>query len=183
MDEPARYPVDGLVAYDDTWPSQFEAARGGLVAVLGPAWTVEHIGSTAVPGLLAKPVIDLAVRIAPDAALAAYDDALASAGWLQVGSSVSSHGVRMRLEGAVRTHIAHFFPAEAWDTAHQHLFVAWLRAHDEDRRRYAELKQTLWADGTWGRTYTAAKGAFVQEVVDRARADLGLPPVSVADKP
>jgi GrpB-like predicted nucleotidyltransferase (UPF0157 family) len=183
LSEPTSYPTAGLVAYDAAWPEQFTIARASLVAVLGPGWAVEHIGSTSVPGLVAKPVIDLAVRIPSGVRPTSYDDALAAAGWLQVGSSVSTHEVRMRLDGSVRTHIAHFFPAEGWDTTHQRLFVAWLRDHDDDLLRYANLKRSLVAGGTWGRAYTEAKGAFVQGIVDRARADLGLPPVSVADKP
>ena len=133
------------------------------------------------PGLLAKPVIDLAVRIPADEGVEAYDDALAAAGWVDVRSSVTTHEVRMRLDGSVRTHIAHFFAADDWDTAHQRLFVAWLLAHDEDRDRYAALKESLRAAGTWGRAYTGAKSAFVQDVVDRARAERGLPPVAVTD--
>lgn len=176
------YPSVGLVEHDPSWASQFAAARDSLVAVLGPDWTVEHIGSTAVPGLLAKPVIDLAVRVPSGATLTSYDGALAAAGWVEVRSSVTTHDVRMRLDGTIRTHIAHFFGADDWETAHQRLFVAWLLAHDDDRDRYAALKASLRAAGTWGRAYTDAKGHFVQEVVDRARAERGLPPVVVTDK-
>ena len=176
------YPSVGLVAHDPSWAARFAAARDSLVDVLGSGWTVEHIGSTAVPGLVAKPVIDLAVRVPSGGTLTPYDDALTAVGWVEVGSSVTTHDVRMRLDGSVRTHIAHFFPADGWETAHQRLFVARLLTHDDERDRYAALKESLRAAGTWGRAYTDAKGAFVQEVVDRARAERGLPPVVVTDK-
>lgn len=176
------YPSSGPVPYDDAWPCRFKLAATGLIAVLGDDWLVEHVGSTSVPGLVAKPVIDLAVRVPAGLHVRDVDGALAGAGWVEAGTSVSTHEVRMRLSGAVRTHIAHFFSADAWDTAHQRLFVDWLRRHPEDARRYAELKTTVWAEGRRGRAYTAAKSAFVQDVVDRARARRGLPPVPVGDK-
>lgn len=179
---PTSYPGSGPVQYDDAWPGRFRQAAAGLTAVLGDDWLVEHVGSTSVPGLVAKPVIDLALRVPTGLNVRDVDGALAEAGWVEVATSVSTHEVRMRLSGRVRTHIAHFFSADAWDTVHQRLFAEWLRRHPVDRLRYAELKTSAWAEGARGRAYTAAKSAFVQEVVDRARASRGLPPVPVGDK-
>lgn len=179
---PTSYPGSGPVAYDDAWPSRFRDAAIGLAAALGDDWLVEHVGSTSVPGLVAKPVIDLAVRVPEGQRVRDVDGALAEAGWVEVATSVSAHEVRMRLSGRVRTHIAHFFSADAWETPHQRLFADWLRRHPEDAQRYSELKTGAWADGARGRAYTAAKTAFVQELVDKERASRGLPPVAVGDK-
>jgi GrpB-like predicted nucleotidyltransferase (UPF0157 family) len=170
------------VAYDDAWPGRFRLAAAGLAAVLGDDWLVEHVGSTSVPGLVAKPVIDLAVRVPMGLHVGDVDGALAGAGWVEAPTAVSTHEVRMQLSGRVRTHIAHFFAADAWDTVQQRLFADWLRRHPEDRHRYAELKTTAWADGARGRAYTVAKSVFVKEVVDKARASRGLPPAGVGDK-
>lgn len=74
-----------LVPYDPQWPSLFEAAAADLRAAGNPAWEIEHIGSTAVPGMSAKPVIDIAVRSDDD--LDGYRPLLEEAGW-RVGSSV-----------------------------------------------------------------------------------------------
>jgi GrpB-like predicted nucleotidyltransferase (UPF0157 family) len=63
MGNQPRYPSAGLVPYDPAWPVRYVELAGSLQQVLGDHWQVEHIGSTSVPGLLAKPVIDLAVRI------------------------------------------------------------------------------------------------------------------------
>ncbi|WP_292697288.1 GrpB family protein [Microbacterium sp. 69-10] len=51
-----------LVDYDPDWSRQFDDAAAELRAAGDPTWTIEHIGSTAVPGMMAKPVIDIAVR-------------------------------------------------------------------------------------------------------------------------
>lgn len=179
---PTSYPGAGPVPYDEAWPGRFREAAAGLTTVLGDDWLVEHVGSTSVPGLVAKPVIDLAVRVPEACRVRDVDDVLAGAGWAEILTSVSTHEVRMLLSGRMRTHIAHFFPADAWDTAHQRLFADWLRRNPEDAQRYAELKTTAWAEGERGRAYTAAKSVFVQEVVDKARASRGLPPVDVSDK-
>lgn len=81
----------------------------------------------------------------------------------------------------MRTAIVHFFPETTWPTAHQRLFAAWLREHTEDRDAYGALKLQLCDDGVWGEEYTRAKTAFIQKVVDRARAARALPPVPVWD--
>jgi GrpB-like predicted nucleotidyltransferase (UPF0157 family) len=181
MDD-THYPAAGLVDHDPAWADEFAVAAVGLRRVLGEEWVVEHIGSTSVPGLLAKPVIDLAVRVPDGASLAAYDGALADAGWLDVGKRLATHDVRMRMRGRERTHIAHFFLAEDWETAHQRLFAARLREHPQERDRYGALKRQLWSTGTWGSAYTAAKSALVEEVVNAARRERGLAPVVLADK-
>ena len=55
-----------IVDYDPAWPAQFEGERGRLAANLGSAFTIEHIGSTAVPGIAAKPVIDIMIVVDDD---------------------------------------------------------------------------------------------------------------------
>lgn len=52
-----------LVPYDPQWPRRFEAIAAELCEIGDPDWTIEHIGSTAVPGMLAKPIIDVAIRV------------------------------------------------------------------------------------------------------------------------
>jgi GrpB-like predicted nucleotidyltransferase (UPF0157 family) len=95
-DDPGRPAViaeDGLVnipavavAYDPQWPRQFERLRSQVdIALAGVEHVTVHIGSTAVPGLDAKPIIDLGVVVADQAAVAAAIDALAAAGWQHEG--------------------------------------------------------------------------------------------------
>lgn len=88
----------------------------------------------------------------------------------------------VKKRGLERTHIAHFFDAEQWETCNQRIFRDWLRAHPDDRVRYERVKRAAAADAIPGREYTARKTAIVQEIVDRARTALGLPLVDVWDK-
>ncbi len=172
-----------LVPYDPSWPAQFAAAAAQLAEVGGPEWVIEHIGSTAIPGMRAKPVIDLAVRVPDLTDVDRHRPALEAAGWMR-GSGVRSHPVLLRESGGgERTHIAHFFPAADWDTVNQRLLRDWLREHPDDAQRYSRAKCAAVAASARGQsTYNAAKGPAIQEIVDRARRARGLPPVDASDK-
>ena len=151
-DQP-RYPPEGLVPYDPAWRHRYDELADQLHQTLGRRWRVEHIGSTSVPGLLAKPVIDLAVRVPDPAEL---DDKLAvleAIGWTNL-TALPTHQTLYQLDhDQTRRGIAHLFSAEQWATAPQRLFPAWLRTHPTDRDTYARLKQTLRDTGTWGHNY------------------------------
>ncbi|GGU38078.1 GrpB family protein [Nocardioides albus] len=75
--------------------------------------------------------------------------------------------------------ILHLFTTDQWPTAHLRLFANWLRSHDADRDAYASLKSGLVGSGVWGSEYTVAKRAFVNDVVNRARAARGLGAVAL----
>lgn len=81
-----------LVPYDRQWPRRFEVIAAELREIGDAEWTVEHIGSTAVPGMLAKPIIDLAIRVTDRAEFEKHAQSLARAGW-RVGSRVRTHPV------------------------------------------------------------------------------------------
>ncbi len=171
-----------LVTYDPTWPDRFESIAADLRARGDADWIIEHIGSTAIPGMRAKPIIDLAIRVADLDDLEAHRPALEAAGWRQ-GSAVRTHPVLVLEIDGVRAAIAHFFVAVEWDAVHQRLLRDWLRTHPEDADRYSHAKCDAVAAAARGRsTYNAAKTPVIQEIVDRARAAQGLPSVPVYDK-
>jgi GrpB-like predicted nucleotidyltransferase (UPF0157 family) len=172
------YPAVPLTPADLSWSGRYAELAGGLTAALGPGWDLEHVGSTSVPGMLAKPVIDIALRMPAGADLRDASVALGAAGWTPP-VPVADHLATFLLADDVRSAIGHLFRPEQWPEAHVRLFSQWLRDHPEDRVRYAELKRSLVEQGQWGAGYTDAKGGFVAEVVDRARAARGLPPVAV----
>lgn len=178
MRKDSTYPPSGVVPYDSGWPDKYREMSTGLSAALG-GWVTEHIGSTSVPGLAAKPVIDIAARVPAGSHAVDRKRSLSASGWT-VPESIGSHNCSFWLEGNMRTAIVHFFPEATWPTAHQRLFAAWLRAHPEDREAYGALKQQLYDGGVWGRAYTLAKTGFVQCVVDQARAAMGLQTGSVS---
>lgn len=171
-----------VVEYDEDWPAEYERAAAQLRTLIPDTWAVEHIGSTSVPGLAAKPIIDLAVRVPAPDAVDAWIERLRAIGWLPIAGGPQSHRVLVRMRGEERTHIAHFFRAEEWETVHQRVFADWLRSHPADRDTYAAVKQEAARHAEGGRDYTLRKRAVVQEITNRARAARGLPPVDTWDK-
>jgi len=171
-----------VVEYDEAWPVRAAAARADLIP-LGVFDAVEHIGSTSIPGLAAKPVIDLMAAAAGLDAVAAAEDALAGLGYHRFDTGMPDRLFYYRDEDGARAYQLHVVPADTWDARNERLLRDHLRdhlrAHPDDARRYAELKQRLAAEHTDGTEYTRAKTELIQELTDRARADRGLPPVPV----
>lgn len=172
-----RYPVDRLAPYDSAWVERYSELIGPLVEALGPAWVFEHVGSTSVPGLSAKPVIDVAMAPPPERHLAEFVPAFRDLGWSEP-ITIGDHEAIFVRDGAVRVAIGHVFTRHQWPSAHVRLFAQWLRLHDSDRDEYARLKAGLVADGIWGSAYTQGKTEFVVGVVNRARVSRGLPAVA-----
>lgn len=164
------------MGHDAGWVDRYALLAAELHRCLGPGWQIEHVGSTSVPGLVAKPVIDLALRLPEGEALTEWQPVLVGAGWSEV-AEVGDHWATFLLEGGVRTAIGHIFTSAQWTEAHLRFFCDWLRTHENDVVRYADLKRGLVAGGSWGSEYTGAKSEFVREIVNRARAARGLGPV------
>jgi GrpB-like predicted nucleotidyltransferase (UPF0157 family) len=168
-----------IVDYDPSWPSDFAEAAEQLHEVGEGRWLVEHIGSTSVPGLSAKPIIDLAVRIGCFGELDDRREDLVSRGWLAIGRQPRSHRVRVREEQGRRTHVAHFFTTGQWETFHQRMFRDWLRIHPDDLARYQAVK--LAAAGGEGSEYLINKRPVVLDIVNSARAARGLASIDELD--
>lgn len=171
-----QYPADRLVPYDPSWPARYRELAAPLVEVLGRRWNVEHVGSTSVPGLVAKPVIDLALCVPCGQQLSDRTPELGALGWT-APVALGDHEATFMLDGTVRTAIAHVFTAEQWPSAHVRLFAEWLRRHDSAREDYAQLKTSLVNRGVWRSDYTDQKTGFVVGVVNHARAERGLRPL------
>ena len=171
-----------LVPYDPAWPDAFRRVAAELRTQGNPNWIVEHIGSTSIPGMSAKPIIDVAVRIADEEDLDRHLSALETVGW-RLGSGVRSHQVMVFEEDGVRTRIAHFFEASGWDEVNQRILRDWLLQNPEDAELYERAKHAAVDASRMGEeSYNAGKTAVIQLLVDRARAARGLPAVSVYDK-
>ena len=164
-----------LVPYDPAWPAIFAAARDALLVACGPlVVAVEHVGSTAVVGLAAKPTIDLLVATPTLADADACVPRLEAIGWRY--DATHEHELperrylqRLAADGA-HTHHVHVVPAGNWFFDEQVLFRDWLRAHPDDARAYGALKLELASrlrDDRVG--YTDAKGPFIRAVLARAR--------------
>jgi GrpB-like predicted nucleotidyltransferase (UPF0157 family) len=166
----ARSPIV-VTEYDKEWPALFEQiARPVRNAVADLGAEVEHIGSTSVPGLAAKPVIDLDVVVRSAADVPIAIDRLRSLGYVYQGDK----GIRGReaflwSPGARRHHL---YVVVAGNQPHaDHIrFRDYLRRHPEVAREYAVLKQSLAKQhGSDQIGYTEAKTDFVVGVLRSAR--------------
>lgn len=153
-----------IVPYDPIWPSRFEAERARLAA-LHPGLRLEHVGSTAVPGMPAKPIIDCVAAVPSMAVADQLVDLLCANGYTASASYNQSLGDRrwlMRHAGGRRTHHLHLVLPGSVHLAEYLRFRDALRSDGELARRYAELKHSLARDFATDReAYTAAKTTFV----------------------
>jgi len=160
-----------VLDYDPAWPLRFEAERARIVAALGPrALAVDHIGSTSVPGLAAKPIIDICVTVADSADETSYLGALVEAGYELRVREPEFHEHRMLRAPAGDVHV-HVFTVGSEEITRYLVFRDWLRVDDADRARYEQTKQTL-AQRAWPtmQHYADAKTDVVESILARALA-------------
>jgi GrpB-like predicted nucleotidyltransferase (UPF0157 family) len=168
-----------VVEYDPAWPARAAAARAELASRLpGLFAAIEHIGSTSVPGLAAKPVIDL-MAAASLAQVTGHDETLGEIGYQRYDTGMSGRLFYFRDQHGRRSCHLHVVPVDTWCTRNERLLRNYLRDHPADVARYAELKRRLAAGSGDSAGYTRAKTELIQELTDRARAGRGLPPVPV----
>jgi GrpB-like predicted nucleotidyltransferase (UPF0157 family) len=166
-----------IVDYDPAWPARYDQQRDAILAV-DSGWIVaiEHFGSTAVPGLAAKPVIDIVVAVRDvDEDGTGLADAVRSLGYVPFDAGMPGRMMLTRDEDGVRAQHLHIVPVDRWDLMKERLMRDWLLTHPVDRDRYAALKREIAGTGAVGLDYTKAKTALIQELVDAARAERGLP--------
>ena len=155
-----------LAEYDDRWPAMYEEHRRRIATALGDqARRIEHIGSTAVPGLAAKPIIDVLVSVDDPDDEAAYLPVLLAAGY---ELRVREPGHRMVRPPRHDAHV-HVWPAGSEDERRHIVFRDRLRRSPEDRDRYEAVKREL-AGRDWPsrQHYAEAKGTVVGEIMARA---------------
>jgi GrpB-like predicted nucleotidyltransferase (UPF0157 family) len=165
--------------YDPGWPAAAQTAMAELMAALGGRISrIEHIGSTAVPGLAAKPVIDLMSATAEIGSVAAAEPALTALGYRLIETGMRDR-LFYRREGEPVAYHLHVVTEASWDERLERLLRDHLREHPADRARYEQLKRTLAGAGHGGDEYTRAKTALIQRMVDDARTSRSLPTVPV----
>jgi GrpB-like predicted nucleotidyltransferase (UPF0157 family) len=163
-----------IVDYDPAWPTAFEAERARLEPVFGDVATaIEHIGSTAVHGLAAKPTIDIAVELYDIGFLAGRVGALEALGYGYDGDVFleGRHDLHKPPEATTfhgRTHALHVYEVAHPDFVDVITFRDYLRAHHRVARDYAALKRSLAAGGLDGMRYTAAKTEFIERCLRHA---------------
>ncbi len=164
LDRPIR-----LAEYDPEWPRFFERESGRLRAALGErVRLLEHVGSTSVPGLAAKPVIDMLLVVQDSSDEASYVPALEAAGYVLQIREPNWYEHRMFSGPDTDIHL-HVFTQGCVEIDRMLLFRNWLRAHPQDRLLYERTKREL-AKKKWkyGQNYADAKTDVVQEILKRA---------------
>jgi GrpB-like predicted nucleotidyltransferase (UPF0157 family) len=166
-----------LVDYDPAWPARFAVEARVLRDALGAhALRIDHVGSTAVQGLIAKPVIDIQVSVASLDDPAAFDTALDAAGYTHLVHDPAFDRIYpffAKPLGWPRTFHVHLCVAGSTEEARHLAFRDHLRAHPEVARDYVQLKQQLAAlhgghDEAARERYSIAKTAFVTAIERRA---------------
>lgn len=133
-----------VVPYDPAWPGQFAAEAQTLRAVFGAELlALHHIGSTSVPGLAAKPVIDILPVVRGIGRVDGLNAALQAIGYDGLGEYGIPGRRYFRKGGDDRTHQLHCFQAGDPEVARHLAFPAYLRAHPEVAADYGRLKATL----------------------------------------
>src|SRR5947199_2351097 len=163
-----------IVDYDPEWPRLYEREAERVQSSLGDrVLLLEHVGSTSVPGLAAKPRIDMVLVVVDSADEPAYVPALEAAAYVLRIRELDWYEHRV-FKGPDTDINLHVFSQGCPEIERMLLFRDWLRSNASDRRLYECTKREL-ADRDWKYTqnYADAKTAVVEEILARARGEGG----------
>jgi GrpB-like predicted nucleotidyltransferase (UPF0157 family) len=158
-----------VVDYDARWPERFEIERAKIAATLGErALAIEHIGSTSVPGLAAKPIIDICLVVPDSSDEASYVPDLSAAGYELRVREPEWHEHRMLRTPERDVHV-HVFTDGSTEISRLLLFRDWLRRNEADRESYQDTKRRL-AQEDWPtmQHYAEAKSEVIEAIIRRA---------------
>lgn len=160
-----------IANYNPAWPERFRQEEVRIIAALGEvALSVEHIGSTSVPGLAAKPIVDILLMVEDSGEEASYLPALEEAGYVLRGREPDFHEHRMFRTAAKDVHV-HVFSLGSPEIERYLLLRDRLRQNEEERELYAQTKREL-AKRDWPTMehYAEAKTEVVEGIISRATA-------------
>ncbi len=163
-----------LEPYNAAWAKMYAGIETEIAKALGPkALRIEHVGSTSVEGLSAKPIIDVVLEVAQSADEAAYVPALEGMGYVLRIREPDWFQHRMLKSPNVEGNI-HVFSAGCAETERMVTFRNWLRANEADRTLYEREKLRL-AGKVWQHVqdYANAKTAVINEIMERALGKRG----------
>jgi GrpB-like predicted nucleotidyltransferase (UPF0157 family) len=171
----ARRRVDGpihLAEYDPAWPALYEREAIRVRDILGDrVRLLEHVGSTSVPGLPAKPIIDILLAVADSADEPAYVPSMEAGGYAVRIREPDWHEHRV-FKGPDTDINLHTFSDGSSEIARMLAFRDRLRTHDDERERYLATKRELAArHWVYIQDYADAKGEVVEGIIARAFAD------------
>ena len=168
---PPTYREVVVADYDPEWPKWFERGAGGIRGALGDGvLQLDHVGSTSVRGLSAKPLIDINMVVADTTDEDAYVPPLEAIGYeLRVREpDWYEHRLLRGFDPPVNLHV---FNPGCEEVEQMRVLRDWLRTHDDDRDLYARAKRELAAkQWKYVQNYADAKSEVIQEILARARA-------------
>lgn len=157
--------------HDENWPGEFEAEAARLRGIFKEELTdIHHFGSTSVPGLKAKPIIDMMPLVKNIEKVDLYNDKMIDLGYEPLGEYGIEGRRFFRKGGDRRTHHVHIFQFDHEKEITRHLAVRdYLRAHPEEANEYGALKQQLSKQFPEDmEAYINGKDRFVQELEQKA---------------
>ena len=161
-----------IVAYDPFWPGLYQAE----IARLGPILAAEvvafhHIGSTAIPGIMAKPIIDILIEVRDIQTIDGYNRSLESIGYQAHGEyGISGRKFFTRDLEQDRTHHVHIYQTGHAEIKRQLDFRDYMLAHPDEGLAYTCLKETLFAKYPHDLpAYIAGKASFIEEIDRKAQ--------------
>jgi GrpB-like predicted nucleotidyltransferase (UPF0157 family) len=168
--QPLAKPIE-IRDYDPEWPRLYEREEARIRAILGDrVIRIEHVGSTSVPGLPAKPIIDIALEVPDSADEPAYVPEMEAAAYVLQVREPDWFEHRM-FKGPETNVNLHTFTAGCAQVDRMLRFRDWLRANAADRERYATAKRDLAArEWKYMQQYADAKTEVVREIMGRAQA-------------
>jgi GrpB-like predicted nucleotidyltransferase (UPF0157 family) len=176
-DERALHRRVEVVPYDERWPVLYEAEAALLRHVFGPDLVaIDHIGSTAVPGLPAKPIIDILVVIRDIGRIEDFEAGMIDLGYRPRGECLDAFGTPGRFyfskdTAGVRTHQVHVMQSGHFDIRQKLVLRDYLRAHKHEAEAYGQMKMQLADGNTRGIVeYIEGKDAYVKALIRRAEA-------------
>jgi len=162
-----------VVEYDERWPADFERVATRIRAALGDrALEMHHVGSTSVPGLPAKPVIDVDLVVADPPDEPAYIPDLVTADFVHTIRTPWWHEHRLVKSDDPVSYV-HVFGPDCPEVIRHRMFQDWLVEHADDRRRYADAKRASAVEmnsrpgGGTGMDYNRHKEPVVRDIYDR----------------
>ncbi len=165
-----------LSPHKPSWAAMFDAEQARLTPAFGPALTVlHHIGSTAIPAILAKPIIDMLGVATTLAAVDTQNSALEGLGYEVMGEyGIAGRRYFRKFDAdGIRTHHLHVFAQGSPHIARHLAFRDYLRTHPEVAADYSALKARLVAEAADSEAYMDGKDPFIQRVEAQALAWAG----------
>jgi GrpB-like predicted nucleotidyltransferase (UPF0157 family) len=161
-----------LVPCDATWPDLFRVEATLVGEVFGPELVaIHHVGSTAIPGILAKPIVDILLEVRSIEAVDSFNNSMTELGYLPTGENgIPGRRYFRKATDLHHTHHVHAFQAGHPEVERHLIFRDYLIAHPDEAQAYSRLKEELRdrfpEDVT---SYACGKDAFIAEIVRRSK--------------